>query len=139
MTHAPSAVAHGLRCTCDSCCNARREEVAKRLAGLPVYDVASDIVRYESSDDLGTVCSSLMLASAEPPTDPESRIVARGGRLLAEADAERCAWVFTAIGKARIEREAHTEYLRDAADDWTAERDDVEDEREPSWMAEEVG
>lgn len=131
----PAPDRHPLNCSCFSCCTERRDEVAKRLSGLPAYDLASDIVRYESSDDRGTVCTSLMLASAEPPTDPESRIVQRGGRLLAECDPERCAWAFSAVGKARIEAEARAEYLRDVGDDVEAEREAPEvDEDEDSWM-----
>ena len=90
------AACHDLRCSCDRCCTARAAEAASR--GV--------VVRFESSDDMGTECGSLYLASCEPPTDPESRIVLRGGRLLAEAHPERAEWMFSAIGKALIEIEA---------------------------------
>lgn len=93
------------------------------------------IVRYESSDDRGTPCSSLFLASAEPPTDPESRIVIGRGRLLAEAHPERCEWVFTAIGQAVIEIEARAEIRREIreeiADEMRGEAFDAIAER--SW------
>lgn len=85
-------VAHAtLRCGCDTCIDARRH---------------GQVVRYETADDMGTECSTLCLASCEPPSDPESRIVLRGGRLLAEAHPERAEWVFTTVGKARLELEA---------------------------------
>jgi hypothetical protein len=67
---------------------------------------AAVIVRYESPDDTGTPCSSLYIASCEPPQDPEARIVIGGGRLLAEAHPERCEWMFTAVGRAVIAIEA---------------------------------
>jgi hypothetical protein len=86
-----NTVPHSIRCLCGDCLDARRH---------------GQVVRFESSDDMGTECSTLCLASCEPPTDPESRIVLRGGRLLAEAHPERAEWVFTAVGKARLEAEA---------------------------------
>lgn len=64
------------------------------------------IVRYESSDDTGVECSSLYIASCEPPQDPEARIVIDRGLLLAEAHPERAEWVFTAVGAKVIEIEA---------------------------------
>lgn len=64
------------------------------------------IVRYESPDDTGIPCSSLYLASCEPPADPEARIVIDGGLLLAEAHPEKAEWVFTAVGSKVIEIEA---------------------------------
>jgi hypothetical protein len=85
------AVQHSLTCLCGDCIEARR---------------FGQVLRFETSDDMGTECSTLCLASAEPPTDPESRIVLRGGRLLAEAHPERGEWVFTTVGKARLEIEA---------------------------------
>lgn len=100
MNDAPTkpglATAHSLNCSCNFCCDRRAAEAASRAV----------VVRFESSDDMGTECDSLCIASCEPPTDPESRIVLRGGRLLAEAHPERCEWVFSAIGLALIEIEA---------------------------------
>jgi hypothetical protein len=87
-----STVPHSLRCCCSTCVDAGR---------------AGQVVRFETADDMGTECSSLCVASCEPPTDPESRIVLRGGLLLAEAHPERCEWVFTTVGRRRIEMEAH--------------------------------
>lgn len=86
-----AAVRHDVRCCCATCVDARR---------------FGQVVRFESSDDMGTECSTLCLASCEPPSDPESRIVLRGGMLLAEAHPERAEWVFTAVGLRRIEMEA---------------------------------
>lgn len=100
MNDAPKpglAGCHDLRCVCPRCLTARAAEAASRAT----------VVRFETSDDMGTECSSLYLASCEPPTDPESRIVLRGGRLLAEAHSERSEWVFSAVGLALIEIEAH--------------------------------
>jgi hypothetical protein len=64
------------------------------------------IVRYESPDDTGIPCSSLYIASCEPPRDPEARIVIDRGLLLAEAHPEKAEWVFTAVGCKVIEIEA---------------------------------
>lgn len=91
-----TTVAHSLRCTCDRCITDRAAEVASR--GV--------ILRFETSDDMGTACTTLCIASCEPPSDPESRIVAQGGRLLAEANPDSAEWMFTALGLKLIEIEA---------------------------------
>lgn len=86
-----ASVRHDLRCACADCIEVRR---------------FGQVVRFETSDDMGTECSTLCLASCEPPSDPESRIVLRGGMLLAEAHPEKAEWVFTTVGRRRIEMEA---------------------------------
>lgn len=86
-----NTVMHSIRCCCGPCLDARRH---------------GQVVRFETSDDMGTECSSLCLAAAEPPSDPESRIVLRGGVLLAEAHPEKAEWIYTLVGRRRIEMEA---------------------------------
>jgi hypothetical protein len=86
-----STVPHSIRCLCRDCIEARCH---------------GQVVRFETSDDRGTDCSTLFLASCEPPTDPESRICFRGGMLLAEAHPDRAEWVLSAVGKRRLEIEA---------------------------------
>lgn len=47
---------------------------------------------------------SLFDATREPPRDQEAQVRGRGG-VLAECDRDHAQWCFTAIGKARLDRE----------------------------------
>ena len=89
------------------------------------------VVRYEAPEERGSEFTSLIVALAEPPTEPEARIVLLGGGLLAEADAGRVAWVLTARGKARVAAEAYEERRAENGEDWCA-GDDFDDDNDDS-------
>lgn len=62
---------------------------------MPLPPIA---IRFELAASRGREFASLYDATREPPGDPESRVVAPGGVLLASATRRKTGWVFTAVG-----------------------------------------
>jgi hypothetical protein len=63
------------------------------------------VYRIEASGEEAVRFASLIQASVEPPTSPESELRGVGG-CLAECHPDECRWVLTALGRDRIELEA---------------------------------
>lgn len=74
-------------------------------AALPAF---AGVYVVDAEGEEAVPYDTLFDATCEAPQSPESQVRGKGG-LLAEAACDSARWVFTVLGRARIERELHGE------------------------------